>query len=162
MKILKGEEFEKALNYIKMSGDVAKSSSCERVKGGSVIVKDGEIIGRGFNSPPGNIENQKRCLNSKKDYDAKVTDKTCCIHAEERAMFDALRNNSEKIPGSRIYFTRLGSNGEIEFSKEPYCTICSKMALDLGIKEFVLYHEKGICSYGLEEYNELSFNYLPK
>ena len=33
------------------------------------------------------------------------------------------------------------------------------MALDAGIKKFVLWHEQGICIYDTEEYNEISFNY---
>jgi hypothetical protein len=30
-------------------------------------------------------------------YHRKVTDKTCCIHAEQRALFDALKNHPEQI-----------------------------------------------------------------
>lgn len=44
---------------------------------------------------------------------------------------------------------------------KPYCTICSKMALDVGIAEFVLWHEEGITVYDTKEYNELSFQYVP-
>jgi hypothetical protein len=33
------------------------------------------------------------------------------------------------------------------------------MALDIGIKNFVLWHEKGICTYNTEEYNSLSFDF---
>ena len=54
---------------------------------------------------------------------------------------------------------RLNSKGNKSFAKKPYCTICSKMALDLGIKEFVLSHEEGIKTYKTEEYNDLSYNY---
>jgi hypothetical protein len=47
----------------------------------------------------------------------------------------------------------------MEKSGKPYCTICSKSALDIGIKEFVLWHEDGICAYDTAEYNLLSFDY---
>ena len=33
------------------------------------------------------------------------------------------------------------------------------MALDVGIAEFVLWHEKGVCVYDTKEYNELSFQF---
>jgi len=33
------------------------------------------------------------------------------------------------------------------------------MTLDIGIKEFVLWHEKGFCVYDTDEYNVLSFGY---
>lgn len=146
-------------NYFDEAVNVAKEATCLRSKCGSIIVKGGKIIGRGFNSPPGEIETQRRCLNSKKDYDNKITDKTCCIHAEQRAMFDVLKNNPEKIKGASLYFIRLDSQNNVMFAGKPYCTICSKMALDLGIKKFGLYHEKGIVIYSAKEYNDLSYDY---
>ena len=72
---------------------------------------------------------------------------------------DALRRNPNKLYGSRIYFTRLGENKEQLLVGNPYCTICSKMALDVGIIEFVLQHEKGVCVYDTKEYNTLSFKF---
>ena len=72
---------------------------------------------------------------------------------------DALRNNPDKIIGSRLYFIRLDDKGAPSRAGKPYCTICSKMALDIGIEEFVLWHEKGVCVYDTQEYNALSFQF---
>jgi hypothetical protein len=74
---------------------------------------------------------------------------------------DALRNHPDKIIGSTLYFIRIDQEGNIKHSKKPYCTICSKMALDVGIKEFILRQEDGIHAYDTGEYNTLSFNYRP-
>lgn len=160
MDVLFGVDEVEALKFIDKAKDVAFNSSCARSKCGSVIVKDGLIIGSGFNSPAGNLENQRRCSFNKKDYHEKVTDKTCCIHAEQRAIINALANNSGKLVGSTLYFIRLDSNGVISRAGEPYCTICSKFALDVGIKYFVLFKEEGVCVYDTEEYNLISFNYM--
>jgi deoxycytidylate deaminase len=130
-----------------------------RRKGGSIIVKDNEIIGQGFNSPVNDLESQRRCNFDKELYNKKITDKTCCIHAEQRAIIDALKNNAKKIDSSRIYFNAVDENGNIIKAGKPYCTICSKLALETGIKEFVLWHEESICVYNTEEYNTLSYNY---
>lgn len=156
---LSGKEKRKALEYIIKAAEIALNSTCKRSRCGSVVVKDEMIIGTGFNSPPKNKEGQRRCYLSKDSYHKKVTDKTCCIHAEQRAIVDALVNNSDKIIGSKLYFTRIDSDGKPLKSGKPYCTICSKMALDIGIKEFILWHEKGICVYNCEEYNNISFDY---
>ena len=156
MDKLSGQDEEIAKRYFSESAEIAEKSECERKKCGSIIVKNGEVIGRGFNSSPGN---KKRCTNSKKDYDLKVTDKTCCIHAEQRAIMDALKNNQDKLKGASLYFTRVDEQGNIQKSGKPYCTICSKMALDSGVRFFVLWHEEGIVSYETEEYNDLSFEY---
>lgn len=146
--------------YFKLASELAKQATCLRSKCGSIIVKDDEIIGTGFNSPPKNLETQRRCTNNKDDYHKKVTDKTCCIHAEQRAIFDALKNNPEKIEGSILYFARLDENGNFQKAGKPYCTICSKMALDVGISKFLLWHESGIKEYDTEVYNKLSYNFI--
>lgn len=150
---------ESAAEFMNEAINIAKQSTCLRSKCGCIIVANNEIIGKGFNSPPNNLESQRRCKNIKEDYNKKVTDKTCCIHAEQRAMFDALKNNPEKLPNSELYFIRIDNENNKKFSRNPYCTICSKMAIDLGIKKFILWHENGITSYETEEYNNKSFKY---
>lgn len=137
----------------------AKKATCTRSKCGAILLKDGEIIGTWYNSPPNSLESQRRCSCEKSMYHKKVTDKTCCIHAEQRAIFDALKNNWEKILWSRLYFIRLDEDDTPKKSGKPYCTICSKSALDVWISEFVLWEEKGFCVYNTQEYNDLSFDY---
>lgn len=147
------------LKYIWEAVKEAKKSRCEQARCGCVIIKDGKIIGRGFNSPPAEIESQRRCSNSKKDFNNKVTDKTCCMHSEQRAMFDTLRTNPYSIKGADLYFIRIDKEGIKIPAEKPYCTICSKMALDLGIRNFVLFHKEGLKFYNTQEYNDLSFSF---
>jgi len=160
MEYLTGKKEREALRYMDLAAKLALNSTCKRSLCGSVIVKDDEVIGKGFNSPPKNLESQIRCMNNKKSYSSKVTDKTCCVHAEQRAMIDALKKNADKIDGSRLYFIRLDEKDNPTKAGKPYCTICSKMALDVGIKEFILWHKEGICSYDSREYNNLSFGFI--
>lgn len=159
MKYLSGKEKEEAEKCMDLAAIVAKGSSCLRAKCGSVIVKENEVIGYGFNSPPGNKKLEK-CLKDDLPEGFK-SDRTCCIHAEERAIILALKKDPQgtALLGSRLYFIRLDERGEKTFAGKPYCTICSKMALDTGISEFTLWHEEGICVYETEEYNRLSFEY---
>jgi len=159
MRYLSGDEEKNALECMLEASWIALHSTCQRSRCGSIIVKNNELIGAGFNSPPNNDESQRRCSCSKEAYDEKITDNTCCVHAEQRAIMDALRKNHGKIHGSRLYFVRIDENGKPTRAGKPYCTICSKMALDAGIAEFVLWHEKGICVYDTKEYNFLSFEY---
>ncbi|MBS3089333.1 hypothetical protein J4461_00445 [Candidatus Pacearchaeota archaeon] len=159
MRCLSGEEEKRALEYILEASKVALSSTCENSRCGSIIVRDNEIIGRGFNSPPKNQEKQRRCSIFKESYHKKITDKTCCVHAEQRAIMDALKNKADKIIGSRLYFIRLNKDDAPSRAGRPYCTICSKMALDAGIDEFVLWSKEGVCVYKTDEYNTLSYKY---
>lgn len=159
MRYLSGDEEKEALGYLHETVEIAKKATCKRSKCGSVIVRSERVIGKGFNSPPDDIEDQRRCSASKDSYHKKVTDKTCCVHAEQRVIMDALRNDPDSLPGSRLYFIRLDGNGSPSRAGSPYCTLCSKMALDSGISEFVLWHEEGVCVYNTKEYNDISYAY---
>ena len=159
MRVLTEQENDGVLTYFEEALHLAKQATCQRSQCGSVIVKDEVIIGRGYNSPPGDRESQRRCSCSKENLDRKVTDKTCCIHAEQRAIMDALKANSQSIEDARLYFIRINNQGTIMHAGQPYCTLCSKMALDAGLSEFVLWHKEGITVYDTEEYNTLSYKY---
>lgn len=140
----------------------ARKSMCERRKCGSVIVSlAGEIIGRGFGSPPADDASQRRCERKHELDPGFKSDKTCCIHAEWRAILDALRHHPAKIEGAALYFAAVDEEGEHVFAGAPYCTICSKMALDVGLSWFGLWHETGIRMYDTREYNDLSFAWKP-
>ena len=153
MKYLSGEEKRKAQQFMDKAAEVALHSTCFRSRCGTVIVKDNTIIGEGFNSPPQN-ECLESCLKDTLPASFK-SDKTCCVHAEQRAIMDALRRNSAKIERSQLYFIRLDEQGEKQYAGDPYCTICR-------IGEFVLWHEQGICVYDTKEYNARSFRFFPK
>lgn len=134
----------------------AKQATCKRSKCGSIIItKDGDIVGFGYNSMPCNDIGE--CKKDGLPADFK-SDKTCCIHAEQRAIITALKQGYDLI-GSTLYFIRLDENDKPKMSGEPYCTICSKMALDVGIDRFVLWKKEGWTSYETKYYNELSFQY---
>lgn len=145
--------------FFSKAAEVALSATCKRSKCGSIIVKDNVIIGTGFNSPVASLEEQRRCTFDKSALHRKITDKTCCMHAEQRAIMDALRTNSDKLVGARLYFIRLDEESKPVVSRQPYCTICSKMALDVGITEFVLLHADGLKIYDTKEYNLLSLKF---
>ncbi len=161
MYILEWLGATEASKYITLASEIARHSTCKRSKCGSIIVKDSEIIWIWYNSPAQWLESQRRCTCEKDAYDKKVTDKTCCIHAEQRAIMDALSKNPQKILGSRLYFVRLDDSWMAKTSWDPYCTICSKMSLDVWIKEFVLWRKEWFCVYDTQEYNDLSYKYNP-
>lgn len=138
--------------------EVAKKATCSRSKCGSIIIKDWIIIGEGYNAMPCN--NQTDCFKDGLPSNFK-SDKTCCVHAEQRAIMDALKNHPKSVPGSDLLFIRLDDQGNPKHSGEPYCTICSKMALDAGISRFFLWHKEGWTAYDAKYYNDLSFQYKP-
>ena len=156
-KYLKGQEELEAKKWFYEAAKVAEKALCLRDKCGAVLVSDGEVIGKGYNAPPLDKEENRMCSNKYKFTGKRKSDRTCCIHAEWRAIFDALKRNPEKIKGSSLYFMRLNDKGVMTKSGEPYCTVCSRIALDLGVKNFVLWQEEGVCVYATSLYNRLSY-----
>jgi len=158
MQYLKDQQEEEAKKWLLQATEVAKKALCLKAKCGAVIVKDNENIGEGYNAPPQDKEENRVCEKEFPPGKPKY-DRTCCMHAEWRAILEALRKNPEKVLGSKIYFSRADENGEVKKSGQPLCTVCSRMVLDVGIEKFVLWHEDGIAEYPTNEYNLLSYEY---
>jgi hypothetical protein len=133
---------------------------CLRAKCGAVIVSDGEVIGRGYNAPPKDDVSVRQCHVENYDRSKKPKyDLTCCVHAEWRAIMDALRNHANQIQGSTLYYARLDDAGKFRPSGKPFCTVCSRLACDCGIAFFALWHESGIVRYNTKDYNARSYSY---
>lgn len=158
MEHLGGKSETEAGGWMERAAIVAGKAMCLKARCGTVIVKDGEVIGEGYNAPPLDAEENRTCDHPKRSGKPGY-DQTCCMHAEWRAIMDALAKNPEKLKDSKLYFTRVDGEGKIIRSGKPYCTVCSRMALDAGIGTFVLWHEEGIREYPTDEYNKLSYEY---
>ena len=69
MKILVWEEFKKAEQYFQLAWKIAQNATCERSKCGCIIVKDDKIIWQWRNTPPRDLESQRRCTCDKNSYE---------------------------------------------------------------------------------------------
>lgn len=162
MKRVVGAELAKIRPYFKLAAEAAKKATCQRAKCGSVIIKNGLVIGTGYNSPPLGDESRRTCA-SVLDYDKKPKyDLTCCVHAEWLAVIDACKNNAEKIGGSALYFMRIDVEGNFTDAGEPYCTTCSRFTMAAGVAEFALWNNDGADIYTLPEYDKLSYDFYKK
>jgi len=144
--------------YFNEAAAQAKQSGCQKAKCGAILVSNGEIIGRGFNSPAGGEQN--RCLDNYIIPEDNKKDISCCPHAEVRAIHDALANFPNQVKGSYLYFMRVNNSDANTFAGVPYCTLCSKEALDSGVAKFGLWHQEGIKLYDIQEYNNLSYQFF--
>lgn len=144
--------------YFKEAAQLANHSMCSRGRGGSVVVLDDEIIGKGYNAPPNDNPENKMCHTDYRTSIKPKSDRTCCVHAEWRAIVDAIKNKKD-ISGSSIYYVSVDENGNMLKAGKPYCTVCSRLALDVGIKYFGLWQEEGIKLFDAKEYNKLSYDF---
>lgn len=160
MKNLKGTDLKKVKYYLEVATKEARKATCSRAQCGAVIVNSDVIVGVGHNSPPLD-NNVSRMCNNQYTYSKKTKlkyDTTCCVHAEWRALTDTLKNNSSKLAGSTLYFMRIEDDNPIK--TQPFCTVCSRLQLDLGVKETVLWQDEGYISYDSLSYNQTSYAYF--
>jgi len=136
----------------------AKKTTCKKSQRAAIIVKNGEILGKGYIK----VTIEKHCDPCIRESikDNSRVELCSATHAEQGAILDALKRG-KNIEGSRMYHLKL-KNGEISPSEDVSCTVCSRLVLASGISEFVLLHKKGFGLYSTKEFNEKSFEYFLK
>ncbi len=148
------EELEQTKHYMKIAAEVARNSKCKKSQRGVIIVKDNEIISKGYNKPM-----KDDCCLRERIKDNSHVELCNAVHAEDMAIGYS-DNSKEQLKGARMYHIKL-KNGEMMPSGKPSCTMCSKLVQLMGL-EFVLWHEEGYTIYQPEEFNEMSFDYFLK
>ena len=155
-EILADSAETQALAWLELAADEARRSPCLRRRCGSVLVaENGQIFGQAVNQPPPGaaVHCNPYCL--PKGF---KSDKACCVHAEERSILKALEAG-HPVRGSTMVFASVDAAGQRLPSGQPYCTICSKLALEAGVAWWILEHAEGVTRYAAGDYNRLSFEY---
>jgi hypothetical protein len=148
------------IEYFEAARRTAELATCERARCGAVIVSsDGQIIGKGYNAPPLGDESQRMCMTVLDPMIKQNNDKTCCVHAEWNAILDALRRHGDKVKGATLYFMRVNEVGAFTQAGEPYCTVCSRFAMESGLAQFGLWND-GPVMYQVADYNQKSYQYF--
>ena len=155
---------DKKTTYFQLAAEQARKATCLRARCGSVIIaENGSVIGEGSNAPPRNDENNRYCATQFDTSKKPKYDVTCCVHAEWNAIFDMLKRHPDKADGATLYFMRVDENGNFTGAGVPYCTVCSRLALQSGIQYFALWHDGDEKRYNTTQYNKESYAfYNPK
>mgnify|MGYP001200182802 CR=1 FL=1 len=157
MQRIEGPEFKKIEQYFRQAADVARTATCHKAHCGAVIVNDDTVLATGANSPAGGLESQRLCDATMNTMERPKYDKTCCVHAEWQAILRATQAHPKQIIGSTLYFMRIDTDGEFTDAGLPFCTVCSRLSLESGVRYFALYNDGGMDLYDTEEYNLRSY-----
>lgn len=116
---------KKDLEFLALAKYVSNYATCKSRNVGAVIVKDGEILSIGYNGVPDNYEECPTCYRRDQGFKSgTMLDKCYAVHAEQRAIIDALKNGYD-IKDATIYV-----------NCSP-CTTCAKFLIHLGIKNII-------------------------
>jgi dCMP deaminase len=159
METLAPSQALRARGFLARAAEVAKESKCRKAHCGAVVVLDHQVVGRGYNAPPQDRNDLATCsCTYNADSSKPRYDQTCCLHAEWRAVLDAVRAG-RLLQDASLYFLRLLEDNRWAYEDTPYCTVCSRLILDVGVAEICVPTTSGIVSYPAEEFYRLSYSF---
>ena len=115
MKILEGpREIAMAKHYMSLAAEVALKSTCKKSQRGAVIVKEGEVVGEGYNKPT----LPDLCCLRADIHDNSHSELCCAIHAEQKAINDT---DKHLYQGATMYHAKVKEGKEVPVG-DPSCT----------------------------------------
>ena len=124
--------------YLNIAKEIAKRSTCFRVRSGAIIVKDDVIVTTGYVGAPRKTKDcfeRGECLRNKLNIPHGKQYEICrSVHAEQNAIINAARSGAS-ILGGDMYFYGENTKG-VRFEALP-CFICKKMIINAGLKRFI-------------------------
>jgi len=143
--------------YLGIAKEVAERSTCLSVKGGSIIVRDDQIIATGYiGAPRGTLDCFERgnCLRRIMNIPSGQRYELCrSVHAEENAIVNAARAGVSLLGGTiYLFFVKRTPDGD-KFVNALPCFLCKKKVINAGLVRFVGNDESGkIRSFSVAEW----------
>lgn len=140
--------------YMGIAREVAKRSTCFRLRGGTIIVRDDQIIATGYIGAPRKTKDcleRGYCLRDELKIPHGQQYEMCrSIHTEANAIINAARSGVSVL-GATMYVYE--ENGEREKVDSLPCYICKKMVINAGIARSVCSMKDGeIASFSVEDW----------
>jgi len=158
MILLDGSSAQLAHAYLAVAAQLAQQSTCKRGHCGAVIVAGETIVGQGYTAPPRGSEACRHGdISVPPDRPRYLYDATCCLHAEWRAIMDALSTQPQLLEHATLYFLRIDAGGRWKPETAPYCTTCSRLILEVGISYVCVWHKSGYGIYASQEFDSLAY-----
>jgi deoxycytidylate deaminase len=148
---LKRHESHLAEEMVERAAELAKDSHA-RTRHAAVLVKDGSMLAWGTNGVPYPGEDHCYCkfpLFESHDH--------CRTHAEQRAITLAREGDGWKmLQGAKLIYVRLLADDSVRLEEPHFCARCSRLALSLGVAEWIFALSDGLVGYSAPDYDGVS------
>jgi deoxycytidylate deaminase len=154
---LKRHDSHVAEQMVERAAELARDSHA-RTRHAAVLIKDGSMLGWGTNGVPFPGEDHCYCkLGEFGHHDM------CRTHAEQRAITLAREGDGWRmLPGSKLIYVRLEADDSVRLDKPHFCPRCSRLALSLGVAEWIFALSEGLAGYSCADYDTISqLGWLP-
>jgi len=154
---LKRHDSHVAEQMVERAAELARDSHA-RTRHAAVLVKDDSMLGWGANGVPFPGEDHCYCKFGESGHHD-----MCRTHAEQRAITLAREGDGWRmLPGSKLIYVRLEADDSVRLEKPHFCPRCSRLALSLGVAEWIFALSEGLVGYSCADYDIISqLGWLP-
>jgi deoxycytidylate deaminase len=148
---LKRHDSYLAEQMVERAAELARDSHA-RTRHAAVLVKDGSLLAWGTNGVPFPGEDHCYC----KVAETGQHDQ-CRTHAEQRAITLARDGDGwRRLPGSKLIYVRLETDDSVRLQEPHFCGRCSRLALSLGVAEWIFALSEGLMGYSAADYDMIA------
>lgn len=124
--------------YLGIAKEVALRSTCYRLKGGTIIVKDDQIIATGYIGAPRKTKDcfeRGECVRDKLNIPHGTKYEICrSVHCETNAIINSARAGVSLLGGIMYTYEENGKGEKVDSFP---CYICKKMIINAGLERVV-------------------------
>ncbi len=148
---LKRQDSYLAQQLVERAADLARDSHA-RTRHAAVLAKESSLLAWGTNGVPFPGEDHCYCkFGESGDHDH------CRTHAEQRAITLAREGDGwQLLQGSKLIYVRLAADDSLRLEEPHFCARCSRLALSLGIAEWIFALPEGLVGYSAADYDKLA------
>jgi deoxycytidylate deaminase len=140
-----------AEQMVERAAELARDSHA-RTRHAAVLVKDGSLIAWGTNGVPFPGEDHCYCK-----FGESGQHDLCRTHAEQRAITLARDGDGwRRLQGSKLIYVRLGADDSVRLEEPHFCARCSRLALSLGVEEWIFALSEGLVGYSSADYDRIA------
>lgn len=148
---LKRHDSHVAEQMVKRAAELARDSHA-RTRYAAILMKDGSLLAWGTNGVPFPGEDHCYCKFGEFNHHD-----NCRTHAEQRAITLGRDGDGWRmLPGSKLIYVRLEADDSVRLEEPHFCSRCSRLALSLGIAEWIFALSDGLVGYSTAEYDKIA------
>ena len=145
---LKRHDAQVAEQMVGRAAGLARDSHA-RTRHAAVLVNDGGLLAWGINGVPFPGEDHCYCKT-----DGAGEHDMCRTHAEQRAISLAREGDGwRRLAGAKLIYVRLDGDDAVRLEKPHLCSRCSRLALSLGVAEWIFALPDGLVGYPAADYD---------
>jgi deoxycytidylate deaminase len=140
-----------AEQMVERAAELARDSHA-RTRHAAVLMTGGSLLAWGTNGVPFPGEDHCYCKVGELGHHD-----LCRTHAEQRAITLARNGDGwRRLPGAKLIYVRLEADDSVRLAEPHFCARCSRLALSLGVAEWIFALSEGLVGYSSPDYDQIA------